>query len=411
MPLLMPPDELNAWIRLTLEPGIGPVQARHLLAAIGLPQEIFQQSTGQLLKWLPPALAGQLSAEPGADIQEQIERTLAWLDHPDHHILTLADPAYPSGLLETHDPPPVLYVNGAPDLLNRPGIAIVGARHATAGGMENARAFARHLALEGWNVVSGLASGIDTAAHEGALDTGSPAGSTIAVLGTGIDIVYPARNRSLAHRIAHAGALVSEFPLGCKALPHQFPRRNRIVAGLVQGVLVVEAALKSGSLITARHASEAGRDVFAIPGSIHSPLSKGCHALIRQGAKLVESGQDIIEELRSNPAAGVFTLPVPGPCRISAIQNSHPQHDPVNTTPVALLKSEKPARSHHRVISAFHQKLLDAAGFDPVSIDVLIERTELDIVQINRILTELELAGALQRLPDGRIQRLATPSC
>ena len=409
MPLLMPLDELKAWIRLTLEPGIGPVQARHLLAAIGLPQAIFQHSVGQLLKWLPPALAGQMSSAPTPDITDQVSRTLAWLDHPDHYLLTLADPAYPAGLLEIHDPPPVIYVNGNPELLNRPAIAVVGARHATPAGMENARAFAGHLALEGWSVVSGLASGIDTAAHEGALEAGPSGGSTIAVLGTGIDIVYPASNRALAHRVAQAGALVTEFPLGCKALAHQFPRRNRIVAGLVHGVLVVEAALKSGSLITARHASEAGREVFAIPGSIHSPLSKGCHALIRQGAKLVESGQDIVEELRASPVPALSTAA--GPHHDQTPQTLPSGRKPKTTTATAKLQSGQCNNQAPLFASSeTQQRLLEAAGFDPVSIDALVERTQMDIVQITRDLTELELAGTLERLPDGRLQRLSTPS-
>src|SRR5690606_11414069 len=204
----------------------------------------------------------------------------------------------------THDPPAVLYVNGRAELLNRPIIAVVGARNATPGGRDNAQAFAQSLAGQGWCIASGLAHGIDAAAHRGALAAGAQAGSTIAVMGTGIDIIYPSANLELAHRIAHEGALVSELPLGTPSVPHQFPRRNRIVAGLAKGVLVVEAARQSGSLITARLASELGREVFSIPGSIHSPLSRGCHALIRQGAKLVESGEDIVEEL-GQPAAAI----------------------------------------------------------------------------------------------------------
>ena len=386
MPLTLPQDELDAWIRLTLEPGIGPVHARHLLAAIGLPQIIFEQSVGQLLKWLPHDLAIQLARPASNDIVTQTAKTREWLDHPHHYLVTLADPAYPPGLLETHDPPPVLYVNGRPDLLSRSSIAIVGARHATPGGQENARDFARHLANTGWGVISGLAAGIDTAAHQGALAAGPKGGSTIAVLGTGIDIVYPARNRDLAHQIAAQGALVSEFPLGCKALPHQFPRRNRIVAGLSRGVLVVEAALQSGSLITARQASEIGREIFAIPGSIHSPLSRGCHALIRQGAKLVESGQDIIEELQSN---------LPGVVIPSGEQDA----EAANIPDAGL----NPRPGNNR--GPTDDSVLKALGFDPLTVDTLLERTGLDIVQLSQRLTELELDGHIERLPDGRLQQ------
>lgn len=393
MPITLSHDELNAWIRLTLEPGIGPVQARHLLAAAGLPQDIFAQSTGQLLKLLPLALATQLSQPPSDDIQAQIAKTLAWLDYPDHHLITLADPAYPAGLLETHDPPPVLYVNGALDLLKRPSIAIVGARHATPGGQDNASAFAHHLAQAGWCVISGLATGIDTAAHEGALRAGPQGGQTIAVLGTGIDIVYPARNRDLAHKIAAQGALVSEFPLGCKALPHQFPRRNRIVAGLSRGVLVVEAALQSGSLITARQASEIGREVFAIPGSIHSPLSRGCHALIRQGAKLVESGQDIIEELQTT---------------LGDLQHARGQRPSDDIKDATGRPNQAVALIRQDTLNAQNRRLLEALGHDPVDSDTLLERTGLDIIQLSQCLSELELWQIIDRLPDGRVQQRST---
>lgn len=408
MPTTLPDDELHAWIRLTLEPGVGPVQARHLLATIGLPQDIFAQSTGQLLKLLPQALALQLAQPPSSEIKDQIEKTLAWIEHPTHYLVTLADPAYPASLLETHDPPPVLYVNGNPELLHRPSIAIVGARSATPGGEENARAFAQYLAQAGWCVLSGLASGIDAAAHTGALVAGPQGGQTIAVLGTGIDIVYPARNRNLAHQIAEQGALVTEFPLGCKAMPHQFPRRNRIVAGLSRGVLVVEAALQSGSLITARQASEIGREVFAIPGSIHSPLSRGCHALIRQGAKLVESGQDIIEELKVNLSS--MNAPTPGednPRGKTYKTSGKPrQHDikkmhASDTTSLGA-NLEIPIK-----IDAGHATLLSAIGYDPIDIDTLMARTRLDIVQLSRQLAELELDGLIARLPDSRLQRLA----
>jgi DNA processing protein len=278
-----------------------------------------------------------------------IDQAEKWAAGPQHHIVTLADPSYPPGLLDIHDPPLLLYVNGNLDCLARPSIAVVGARSATAGGIDNARAFARYLAEQGWCVVSGLALGIDTAAHEGALQAGPDHGGTVAILGTGIDIVYPARNRDLAHRIAETGALVTEFPMGVRAIPYQFPKRNRLVAGMSRGVLVVEAAKQSGSLITARSASEMGREVFAIPGSIHSPLSRGCHALIRQGAKLVESGADIKDEL-GTPKPASRLLPAGSPAPIKSCPN-----DPIGA------------------------RVLEGLGYDPVHLDTLQQRTQLDI--------------------------------
>lgn len=380
-------EELGAWIRLSLEPGLGPAPARKLLAAIGLPHDIYALSSGSLGKLLPAELARQLKREPDEDVQEAIARTMEWAAQPGHHILTLADPAYPRPLLDIHDPPLLLYVNGSPELLSRPALAIVGARSASSGGMDNARAFARHLAQQGWCIHSGLALGIDTAAHEGALLAGPSSGSTVAVLGTGIDIVYPARNRNLAHRIAEHGALVSEFPLGTRALPYQFPKRNRLVAGLCRGVLVVEAARQSGSLITARLASDMGREIFAIPGSIHSPLSRGCHALIRQGAKLVESAQDIQDELNA-----------PGLPHLAAAAPATTQTSTFASTPAAAHAG--PAGSDPASLRA-----LEALGYDPVHLDVLQQRSGLDLAQLNASLLQLELDEIIVRMPDGRFQR------
>jgi len=363
-------DELSAWIRLSLEPGLGAVQARHLLAAIGLPQDIYALSAASLAKVIPHDLARQLSRPPDERTAQAIERTQEWLKTPGRRVITLADPDYPHTLLDTHDPPILLYANGRAELLNRPAVAIVGARSATPAGLDNAQAFAHHLAARGWCVVSGLAAGIDTAAHEGALAAGPAGQSTIAVLGTGADIVYPAANLKLAHRIAREGLLLTEFPLGTPSLPHNFPRRNRIVAGLARGVLVVEAAKQSGSLITARLAGELGREVFAIPGSIHSPMSRGCHALIRQGAKLVESGDDILEELGARPTSSSNSKPVPAEAE-----------------------------------SGDEDALLAALGFDPVHADQIQARTGLDWPELTRRLLELELRGLVARLPDGRHQR------
>ncbi|NYT82297.1 DNA-protecting protein DprA [Alcaligenaceae bacterium] len=383
MPLTLPTDELSSWIRLSLEPGLGPAQARGLLAVAGLPQDVYASSISQLTKLLPPPLAQQLNAAPTEDVRGAIDAALKWLDHPQHHILTLADPGYPRSLLDIHDPPLLLYVNGAVSLLSRPGIAIVGARSATVAGTDNARAFARYLAEQGWSIASGLALGIDAAAHEGALAAGARGGSTIAVLGTGIDIVYPARNRELAHRIAGEGALVSEFPLGTRALPYQFPKRNRLVAGLSRGVLVVEAARQSGSLITARLAAEMGREVFAIPGSIHSPLSRGCHALIRQGAKLVESGQDIREELGApGLASSTQAPPASNNASSSCAASAPPDGDAA--------------------------RLLETLGYDPVHIDQLAARSGMDLPRLNACLLELELSEHVFRHDDGRFQRRRT---
>ncbi len=369
-------EELSAWIRLSLEPGLGPAQARSLLASIGLPQDIYALPAAALGKYLPVELARQLRQAPSDHTQAAIDDTLQWLQHPGHHLITLADPAYPRMLLDIHDPPLLLYANGSLAHLGKPIISIVGARSASAGGMDNARAFARHLAEQGWCIASGLASGIDAAAHEGALMAGPTAGSTIAIMGTGIDIVYPARNRELAHRIAQEGVLLSEFPIGTRALPYQFPKRNRLVAGIARGVLVVEAAKQSGSLITARLASEMGREVFAIPGSIHSPLSRGCHALIRQGAKLVESAEDIREEL------GVSGAP-----------------------PAFPASKGRPTRKQQAVEDPISQLVLEALGYDPVPLDTLHQRSQLDVPQLTARLLELELREIVVRLDDGRFQR------
>ncbi|MDN5842532.1 MAG: DNA-processing protein DprA [Alcaligenaceae bacterium] len=383
MPLTADETELRAWIRLGLEPGLGPTRIRRLLAVFGMPQDIYTASTGNLARHLDPALATRLRQAPDEAMQSALDASLDWLREPDHHALTLADPQYPTCLLELHDPPPMLFLNGDPSLLHRPAIAIVGARSATTGGSENAQAFAQYLSGQGWCIISGLASGIDAAAHEGALNAGPDAGRTIAVLGSGIDIVYPARNRTLAHRIAQDGLLVSEFPLGARAMPHYFPMRNRIVAALSRGVLVVEAARQSGSLITARLATELGREVFAIPGSIHSPLARGCHALIRQGAKLVESGEDILEELRQSgpsPTAAADTVDRPAP-----------------------MARQKPDLA----VSGDEHALLEALGHDPVDAGQIQGRLQWAMARVNAALAMLELQGMIARQPDGRFQRLA----
>lgn len=405
MPLTSSHEELRAWIRLSLEPGLGAAQARTLLAAIGLPQDIYALPSAMLAKHIPTELARQLKGNPTPEIQEQIDQTLQWLEQPRCHILTLADPEYPRALLDTYDPPLLLYAHGNLALLSNPCLAIVGARSATAGGLDNARAFARYLATQGWSIVSGLALGIDAAAHDGALRAGLEGGSTIAVLGTGIDIVYPARHRELAHRIADQGLLLTELPLGTRALPYQFPKRNRLVAGLSQGILVVEAARQSGSLITARLAAELGREVFAIPGSIHSPLARGCHALIRQGAKLVESAEDIHEELRRPTQASLLPDRSPAKADGSTARPDKPvTRKPRKTTTRGASSNASDANpiSHDDDVNA----VLDALGYDPVHPDRLLERTGLDMARLTAALLQLELADVAHRQADGCYQRL-----
>src|SRR5918993_1746703 len=289
--------ERAAWLRLICTPGLGPRAARKLLSTFGLPEAIFDAGLSTLLRSMPEPLARVLAQPPSTEARSAIDATEHWLvTASDHALLTLEDATYPQALLATSDPPLVLFAIGRIELLNRQSLAIVGSRNATRQGGENAQLFARSLAQSGITVVSGLALGIDAAAHRGALAADSDA-STIAVVGTGVDVTYPASNRTLTTDIRKRGLVISEFPLRTPAIAHNFPRRNRIIAGMTRGTLVVEAALRSGSLITARLAADNGREVFAVPGSIHSPLSKGCHRLIRDGAKLVESAQDVLEEI------------------------------------------------------------------------------------------------------------------
>ncbi len=364
----MAPHELAAWLRLLGTPGVGPDSARKLLAAFGPPEAVFQQERPALHAVVGPRLAQALLVAPD-DLAASIDTATNWLSSgSNRHILTLDDPRFSSELLQMADPPLLLYVLGQIETLQHPQrLAIVGSRNPTPQGEQNARQFAQALAEAGVCVVSGLALGVDGAAHEGALAGGAP---TLAVVGTGLDRVYPKRHLALAHRIAEQGALISEYPLGTPPLPGNFPRRNRLIAGLSQGTLVVEAALHSGSLITARLAAEQGREVFAIPGSIHAPQSRGCHALIRQGAKLVESAQDILEDLRMTASDAPLE---------TAAANQSPD-DP--------------------------QGLLKAMGFDPVSLDALQARTGLDTATLQARLLELELQDAVGRLPGGLLQRL-----
>jgi len=352
---------LAAWLSLCLTPGLGAATIRRLLKEFGLPENIACADTAALAR-----IAGEAaSALKSGTAQAAVEDALKWASRPDNHIVTLADTGYPRMLLEISDPPPLLYARGNIDLLARPALAVVGSRNGTAQGLRNAEAFARTFSAGGLTIVSGLALGIDAAAHRGGL---AGPGSTIAVLGTGIDVIYPKGNAALFEEIARHGLLVSEYPLGTPSIAHNFPRRNRLISGMSRGCLVVEAAVGSGSLITARLAAEQGREVFAIPGSIHSPLSRGCHALIKQGAKLVDAAEDVLAEFGSW------------------------QHASTSAATVAPQDGTG---------------LLAHMGFDPVDIDALCARAGLPAEAVTAELLRLELDGLVATLPGGRFQRLS----
>ncbi len=349
---------LSAWLKLTLIPGLGNENLRRLLQAFGSSDAILNSAASELSRHVKPAVARAIVA----GIEDSLlDPVVTWLDDPLNHIVTLGDSEFPQSLLNISDPPLVLYVKGRLDLLNVRSLAVVGSRNASAQGLRNAEAFAQSASKVGLCVVSGMAHGIDAAAHRGGL---LGIGSSIAVVGTGLDKVYPAANRELAHQLAQLGAIISEFPLGTPPLATNFPRRNRIISGLSEGCLVVEASLQSGSLITARMALDQGREVFAIPGSIHSPQSKGCHELIKQGAKLVESAQDILDELGFPSLA---------------------------------------AKNH----SSVEHPLFAHLGFDPLDVETLAARSSLTIAELSAILLQLELDGAIANLPGGLYQRIA----
>ena len=357
MPLA--PD-LSAWLRLSLTTGLGGEALRKLLSAFGGPEQVLGASRTALTAVVSGKIADAIL---DGNLYGDVAVAEAWLNDTNNHVVTLADAEYPQALLQTADPPPLIYVKGRLELLNQPAIAVVGSRNATAQGKLTAESFATALSNAGLCIVSGMALGIDAAAHHGGL---AGLSSTIAIVGTGLDKVYPARNRDLAHAIAGKGAIISEFALGTPPLAANFPRRNRLISGMTRGCLVVEAALSSGSLITARLSNELGKDVFAIPGSIHSTLSKGCHVLIKQGAKLVDDAADILSELR---------LPLPLSRAAGATPGSHP--------------------------------LLAHMAFDPCDIDTLAGRAGLPVHEVSAGLTELELSGAVAGLPGGLWQRIA----
>jgi DNA processing protein len=357
-------DHIADWLRLEQASGVGCRTANQLLAAFGSPQAIFAASDNELATHLPLPRVRVLRAKPSDDARKLLDDTLAWLAKPGHHLITQHDPRYPELLTHIPDPPLMLYAVGEPALLARPCLAIVGARNASTQGKANAEAFAQALSSAGLTIVSGLAAGIDASAHAGALRS---IGSTIAVVGTGLDRVYPARNRELALAIAEDGCILSEYALGTAPLANNFPRRNRIISGLAAGVLVVEAAAESGSLITARLAIDQGREVFALPGSIHSALAKGCHQLIREGAHLVETVAEVLEAMHMSPLAAVTSLPqVRGAC----------------------------------------DGLLEQIGFGPIDFDALADATGEGAASLNSQLLLLELNGLVERLPGNVIQRI-----
>lgn len=357
------------WLRLEQASGVGRRSARLLLSVFGSPGAILRAGIPALSCHVTPAQAQALSAPPTPDVAALIEATLAWLAEPGHHLIDLLDSRYPPALAEIPDPPLLLHVLGNVDVLAMPLIAVVGSRNASVQGRLDAAAFSKALAQAGLCVVSGLALGIDTAAHEGALDG---QGATIAVVGTGLDRVYPARNRALAHRIARHGCLVSEYALGTPPLAANFPRRNRIISGLAAGVLVVEAAVESGSLITAQLAAEQGREVFALPGSIHSALAKGCHRLIRDGAQLVETVDEVLAAMQVSPLVAL-----------------------AGGAPTPVLEADDAS-----------DPLLAALGHEPVAMDDLLARLGADAGALGARLLDLELAGLIAQLPGGRVQRI-----
>lgn len=358
---------LADWLRLYLTPGLGSVSVRALLKRHGLPHQVLSAPRELLLETIPAATVDRLASR---DLDAPIEATLEWASLPGNRILTLADDSYPRLLLEIADPPALLFCRGRIELLERRSVAVVGSRNASAQGARDAGQFARALSHAGLTVVSGLALGIDAAAHRGALPSEA---STIAILGTGVDVLYPRSNARLGSEIAENGLLVSEYPLGTAALAQNFPRRNRLISGLSLGCLVVEAAPASGSLITARMAAEQGREVFAIPGSIHSPFSKGCHQLIKTGAKLVESADDVLSEL-------------PGEAPSSAVAGEP--------------KCSENLSANER------DPLLEEMGHSPVDLETLCARTGFAPGVVSARLLELEMRGSVATMPGGLYQRL-----
>ncbi|MGD8591242.1 MAG: DNA-processing protein DprA [Gammaproteobacteria bacterium] len=374
-----PTSGLKYWLALLRAPGVGCSTFSSLLEQFVSPEEVFAAAHGNFLRDVSREVTLNYLRNPNWDA---VEEDLRWLSQDGNGVLTLHDPHYPTLLREIHDPPPLLFYRGEPSLLNHPQMAIVGSRNPSHTGMDTALAFAKHLSEAGFVITSGLALGIDTAAHQGALAARK---LTIAVAGTGLDRVYPARNRELAHQIADHGVLISEFVPGTPPLAANFPRRNRIISGLSIGTLVVEAARQSGSLITARMAMEQSREVFAIPGSIHNPLARGCHALIRQGAKLVETASDIMEEL--SPLMRLMYSHQP---------SESPDHRPASATASGGNSNNPYNQEFNELLpTAEHQQLYTQLGYEPTSIDTLVERSQLTTETVSAMLVELELKGCV----------------
>lgn len=378
-------SELHARLRFWRAKGIGPSSMRRLVEHFGGAAEALSASDTALLEagLKPEGIAAWRNTPANA-----ADTDWQWLEKsPQHHILVPEDPRYPALLQRIRSAPPLLFALGNPELLNDPQMAMVGSRNPTQGGKDNARAFAAHFATNGLTVTSGLAVGIDAHSHEAALDAG---GNTLAVVANGLDIIYPLRNRKLAERIAAQGCIVSEFPIGTQAHPQHFPRRNRIISGMSFGVLVVEAALNSGTLVTARHALEQGREVFAIPGSIHNPLARGCHHLIRQGAKLVETANDILEEIA--PQLNVWL-----------------HHERGSVTPVSQPPLAHPLMDDTDLTAdPEYQQVLDALGYEALPIDRIILNTGLTADTVSSILLMLELHGLVAACGGGHYMRLAS---
>lgn len=368
------------WLALILTPGLGPRRFAELAASLGPDQPWFSASDRALLK---AGLGEEQLHQLRKPDPEALARCLAWLESPSHHLITLDDPLYPPLLRQISAPPAALFVVGDPMPLVQPQIAIVGSRNATRSGLEHARDFARTLAQRGFVVTSGLALGIDGQAHEACLEAG---GTTIAVMGTGPDRIYPARHRQLAHRIVPQGALITQFPPGTEARPGHFPARNRLISGMALGTLVVEAGLRSGSLITAREAAEQGREVFAIPGSVHNPLARGCHQLIREGARLVETADELIEAIA--PLAGELAGTLRGLLALPEASSL-----------------DMPAPPPHISLDPDYQHLLEIIGHDPLPIDQIIQGSELTAAEVSSMLLMLELEGWIEAHPGGRYSR------
>jgi DNA processing protein len=404
-PQALTPSALRAWLQLAHAPGLPPAVLHALLDAFGSPAALLRASDEAICAESSAAAARAVRASEQHDLDARTDAALAWLDAPGNAIVTLNDPVYPPRLRDLHDPPPLLYVKGRLDLLHARGLAVVGSRHATPQGLADATRFAHALSDAGLAIVSGLALGIDGAAHRGGL---AGRASTIAVIATGADLVYPARHRTLAHEIAARGALVSEWPLGTPARASHFPQRNRLIAALAVGALVVEAAPRSGSLITARLANELGRDVFAMPGSIHAPLAQGCHALIRDGAKLTAAPLDVLEEYGLGEAAAHIA------------QHSGSSPDNADAAGTAEQRMGEPAAKAGSAVAAAasvasegvppdtpaERSVLAALGYGPVTYEWLAEHSGLSDDVLHSALLALELAGRVASVAGGRFARL-----